>query len=147
MSSPRYAAPLRLRIEQSPLLRTIFILFFLLCLMSLLVSQLVIVFKVLTLAILSYAFLFIWHRKPELGGEAVTVVLRVDGSWVMEKGAKSTELQLLGQSTTSREVMVLRFRATDGGGRFDTVLWRREQSQGLFRQLQVYLRLYPNENI
>lgn len=139
MSSPRYATPLRLRIEHSPRLRAIFILFSLLCFIALLLAQMPVWLKIVLLVVLLVVVVKVWRGRPELGGETVELVLRPNGGWLLQE----EKLQLLGESTVSDGVMVLGFSGNGGGRWF--VIWRREVDGGVWRRLGVYLRLYGSE--
>jgi hypothetical protein len=147
LSSPRYATPLRLRVEHSARLRAIFTLFYLPSSGSLLLAQLPTELKLLALVGVSVAFLHTWRRRPELGAEAVELILRPNGKWQLNRGSKSIALQLHGQSTISHRVMLLCFHAEEGRGRFDYLLWHSEQPADLYRRLLVYLKLYAAEAV
>ena len=143
MSSPRYATPLRLRVEHSPRLRAVFILFSLLCLMALLIAQMPVWLKLLAIVVLAVVGLKTWRERPELGGEACELVLRPNGGWLLQCTGHEERLQLLGESTVNYGVMVLGFSGDCGGRWF--VLWRREFDGDVWRRLGVYLRLYASE--
>lgn len=139
MLSQRFATPLRLKVEHSPRLRAIFILFSLLCFVSLLLAQMPLWLKLLATVMFAVVAVKTWLGRPELDGEACELVLRPNGGWLLQQ----EKLQLLGESTVSYGVMVLGFSG-DGGGRW-FVVWRREVDGEVWRRLGVYLRLYGRE--
>lgn len=147
MSSPRYATPLRIRLEHSPRLRWLYLLFFTLSLTALLIAQLAFVPKLAALLMMVAAFVTTWRRRPELGGAEAALTLRPNGSWLLERDGGQLALRLDGQSTVSQSLLLLCFRQQEGGGRFDCLLWRHELPAQLFRSLQVYLKLYAQEAI
>lgn len=145
MSSPRYATPLRLRLEPSPRMRAIFILFNALCVIALLLVQMPIGLKLLAVVVLAVVVLKTWRDRPELGGETAEVVLCPDGAWLLQRAGGEEKLQLHGQSTVSHTVMILVF---SGEGKVRPfVLWRRELAEDKYRRLQVYLRMYAGEAV
>jgi hypothetical protein len=93
----------------------------------------------------SALFLTAWRKRAELGGVPVELILLGDGSWLLERGGESIPLQLLGQSTVSRSLLLLCFAGPPGQGGFDCLLWQAELPPLLWRQLRVYLRLYASE--
>ncbi len=145
MSSPRYATPLRLRLDHSPRLRAIFILFLSLCVTALLLAQMPLWLKLLAAVVLAVVGLKTWHGRSELGGEACELVLRPNGGWLLQRGGGEEKLRLFGESTVIYGVMVLGFSG-DGGGLW-FVLWHREVEGDVWRRLGVYLRLYGGEGV
>ncbi|MEN8169588.1 MAG: protein YgfX [Pseudomonadota bacterium] len=145
MLSQRFATPLRLRIEHSRRLQFVAITFFLLSLLALLLLQIPLLLKLSIVLLWLSLFLFIWRRRAELGGAPVDLILRPNGAWLLERGRESIPLQLHGQSTVSRSLLLLCFKESRGRRSFDYVLWRAELSPQLFRRLRVYLRLYATE--
>lgn len=147
MLSQRFATPLRLRVEHSRRLRFVVISFFLLSLLALLLAQISLLLKLSVVLLWLSVFLFVWKRRAELGGTPVDLILRPNGAWLLERGRESIPLQLQGQSTVSRSLLLLCFEESRGGRSFDYVLWRAELSPQLFRRLRVYLRLYASETL
>ena len=138
MSSPRYATPLRLRLDHSPRLRAFFILFLSICVIALLLAQMPLWLKLVAVVVLALIALKTWRGRPELGGGAVELVLRPNGGWLLHE----EKLQLQGESTVSYGVMVLGFYGDSGKRWF--VLWRREVEGEVWRRLGVYLQLYAS---
>lgn len=145
MLSPRFATPLRLRVERSPRLQAGVCAFFLLSLCSLLLTPFAWWLKILAVLLLGVVFRKQWRGRAELGGAAFALTLRTNGMWLLEQGSEAIPLQLHGQSTVSGSLLLLCFSETQGRGRFDCVLWRAELSPLLWRRLRVYLRLYSAE--
>ena len=136
MSSPRYATPLRLRLDHSPRLRAVFLLFISLCVIALLLAQIPLWLKLLAVVVLAVVVLKTWRRRPELGGEACELVLRPNGGWLLNE----EKMQLLAESTVNYGVMVLGLVGDRSKRWF--VLWRHEVDGEVWRRLGVYLRLY-----
>lgn len=101
----------------------------------------------MVLAIMLWSWLLhrIWIGRTELGGVPVELILRPNGAWLLEREGESIPLQLHGQSTVSPFLLFLCFRESQGGRRFDYLLWRSELPPKLFRRLRVYLRLYASD--
>jgi hypothetical protein len=101
--------------------------------------------KLFTAILVIALFLKAWRQRAELGGAVVDLTLRSSGIWLREHGGESISLQLLGQSTVNRSLLLLCFAEPTGQRRFDCVLWQAELSPLLWRRLRVYLRLYGAE--
>lgn len=140
MLSQKFATPLRLTIKHSPRLRAITLLFSSLCVLAILLAQMPVWLKAVLLIVMAVVVVKVWLGRPELGGDSLELVLRPNGGWLLKRAYAEVKLQLHGQSTISRAVMILVF---DGG--FSCILWRTEVQCDLYRKLQVYLRLYASE--
>ena len=145
MLSQRFATPLRLQVNHSRRLRAVVISFFILSLLALLLAQLSLLLKLPIILGVVGLFFSAWRARPELAGETVELILRPNGAWLLERKGESIALQLHGQSTVSRWLLLLCFKETHGRRRFDYLLWQVEQPTILFRRLRVYLRLYTDD--
>lgn len=145
MLLPRFATPLRFRVDRSPRLQVVILSFLLLSLSALWLTPLGWWLKLFATILMIALSLKVWRQRAELGGVAVDLTLRPNGFWLREREGESTPLQLLGQSTISRSLLLLCFAEPSGQGRFDCVLWQAELSPLLWRRLRVYLRLYGTE--
>jgi hypothetical protein len=119
--------------------------FFLLSFVSLLLTPVGWWLKFLSVFLLSAVFLKVWQQRAELGGPAVDLTLRANGMWLLERGDESLSMQLQGQSTVAGSLLLLCFTESQGGRRFDCLLWQAELPPLLWRHLRVYLRLYRAE--
>jgi hypothetical protein len=140
--SQRFATPLRLQVNYSRRLRLLVITFFLLSLLAILLTQISLLLKLAIALCVVGLFITAWRSRPELGAEKVELILRPNGAWLLQRKDESIALQLHGQSTVSRWLLLLCFKERDGRRRFDYLLWQVEQPPMLFRRLRVYLRLY-----
>jgi len=98
-----------------------------------------------TIFIWTSLFILVWKKRAELGGAEVELILRPNGNWLLERGRESTALQLHGQTTVSRWLLILCFTETRGKKSCNYVLWQAEHSPYLFRRLRVYLQLYAGD--
>jgi hypothetical protein len=93
------------------------------------------------------SFLHVWRKRPELGGKAVTLILRPNGNWLLEGAGESIPLRLHGQTTISRPLLLLCFREQQGRRRYHYLLWQAEHPAILLRRLRVYLKLYATDAV
>ena len=145
MLSQRFATPLRLQVNHSRRLRALVITFFILSLLALLLAQLSLLLKLPITLGMAGLFFSAWRARPELAGEMVEIILRPNGAWLLERKGESIALQLHGQSTVSRWLLLLCYKEKHGRRRFDYIFWQAEQPSILFRRLRVYLRLYADD--
>lgn len=137
MSSPRYATPLRLRLNHSPRLRMIFIIFFLLCFISVMLTQMSLLVSSLIIVILFTIAVETWCYRSELGGKPCELVLRPDGEWLLQQDQSEEKLQLLGETTFGYSLIILAFVGNRKKRWF--VIWRSECVYEVYRRLGVYL--------
>lgn len=145
MSSPRYATPLRLRVETSRRLQGLVLLFLAFAFGSLAVTNLSWWLKGAVALLLSLSAISEWRKRPELGGAARELTVRPTGVWLLQQGGESISCQLQGQSVVSAWFVLLCLQEREGRRRFNFILWQAEQPAQLFRRLRVYLRLYAVE--
>ena len=114
MLSQRFATPLRLQVNHSRRLRAVVISFFILSLLALLLAQFSLLLKLPIILGVVGLFFSAWRARPELAGETVELILRPNGAWLLERKGESIALQLHGQSTVSRWLLLLCFKETHG---------------------------------
>lgn len=151
MLTPRFATPLRFRVEGSRPLQGVVIAFVLLSLWALLLTPLPASFSTLAKPCAALLLLALslrgWRGRAELGGMPVELTLRPNGMWLLERDGESTPLQLLGQSTVSPALLLLCFAGPQGQRGFDCLLWQGALPPSLWRRLRVYLRLYARDTL
>ena len=113
-----------------------------LALSAIVMAQLDMWLKALLMVATLLLFVRSWVRRSELGGEAVELRLRPDGSWLVLCGGETISVALHGQSMVTRHLLLLCFKELEGRRDFSYLMWRAESPPQLYRRLSVYLRLY-----
>lgn len=141
MSSTGYATPLRLEVTGNPFLQRLFLLLLGAASLTLLLTS----FRHPPLLVLIPLIIWLarreWRRRPELGGDPLSLVWDHEQRWWCRSDKDLHELGLLGDSYLSPHVVVLNFHRLPRHDGFALVLTPKGVGRDNFRHLLVRLRL------
>ncbi|MCW8840987.1 MAG: hypothetical protein OQL05_12110 [Gammaproteobacteria bacterium] len=147
MSSKGYATPLRIEVAANRLLRRLYLAFVVLTLSVLPGLPLSLYVTLPGAALFLWMARRQWRLRPELGGEPVSLVWDAEQRWWWSQGARTVELQLLGDSYLSAVLVALNFRPPESRRRRSLLLTPVGIGEENFRRLQVRFRLTGEEAV